>query len=572
MSNEGLKSEVRRLQSQLYEVEAINRELNNELWIISSGVSRGYNTLENFNSNIQNTLQDSDNMIHRSHKTIIDAYELQGEIERRYRLFKNIELANKKIRAANNRKYYEFVNYRTVRKIVRGLMDNFDVNLVSDKTIFKSVEKQHLQVPDYWLTCALLSIMAWKNDDRELAERAMARALLLDKKHSAIFYMLFNLRLDRDEAALKWFIVYQECDQLGSDQRTFLMLFSLINKKFREKAADNISAKISAYIDSVVLSSAKAAGYSEDNIIAQINGKYSEMKPKEEPRYASLKKYFASFDNFNDNMMLAKNNINILEYILKIINVTEEQKNAFIKNYIDELIAIPNQAEEAVYDEIAYNELIIKLGGDVGEAKSRFDAEQRRAKTQINIISEIVGWIFERDNQEINGQMRLNMFTLVKDLQEKSVKQYAENYRRNKKTTAEIRINDYAATVDFRKEQDEIIKIETHYANIKNNLLSTIKSWPAIVSFILSALALAGGIASGFYILFAGTAIGALYGVYNLITNNSKKKQYELDCGNSTRNAVEILQRLFAEFRQYQAEFNEYDSYNDKIIDELKKI
>ena len=137
-----------------------------------------------------------------------------------------------------------FANYRTVRKIVQGMMDNLDVTMVSNKTITKSVEVQHLQTPDYWLTCVLISIMAWKNNDRELSDRALARAVRLDKKDSAIFYMLFNLRMGRDEAALKWFYTYQECDLKGSDQRTFLMLFSLVSKTLADNVDDSTKNEI----------------------------------------------------------------------------------------------------------------------------------------------------------------------------------------------------------------------------------------------------------------------------------------------------------------------------------------
>lgn len=54
--------------------------------------------------------------------------------------------------------------------------------MVSDQTITRSVEVQHLQTPDYWLTCVLISVMAWRNDDKELADRAMDRAIKLDKR------------------------------------------------------------------------------------------------------------------------------------------------------------------------------------------------------------------------------------------------------------------------------------------------------------------------------------------------------------------------------------------------------
>jgi hypothetical protein len=551
--------------------QSINNQLRSELATIANGVSRANKTLENYNSQIQTTLQNSDGQMNSSHQRVIDAYELQGEIERLYVRFKNMELANKKIRTANNKKYYDFSNYRTVRKIVQGIMDYLDVNMVSDQTITKSVEVQHLQVPDYWLTCVLISVMAWKNDDKALADRAMARAVALDKKHSSIFYMLFNLRMQRDEAALKWFATYQECEQKGSDQRTFLMLFSLVSKTITESVDVNTRNQIFAYIKKVILGSAQAEGYNEADIITTIRNHYSRLQLPEQLNLALLRKCCGSFNDLESNMVRVKNNINILEFILKILNVTAEQKNEFLKGYIDEIIADPNQVEKSVYEEIAYNELVIKLEGDVDTAKDQFEAEQKRAKEQINLIAEMVGWIYERDNKEINGQIRLNIFTLTKDFQEKAIVEYTEDYRRRRTTTAPIKINDYSATVDFKRESDEVKKIESHYTSIRDTELSAIKDWLAFIGFGAAALALAGAFFAGYW-LFAFTAVGLGYGFIKLQTNKSHRKQLELTCADNIRTASDVLKKLFLEFKQYQVQFAEHDSYHDKILNELNKL
>jgi len=571
MSISSLRSQVSHYENILSKVEAINRELKNELSIIANGVSRADNTLENYNTHIQNTLQNSDNVMRSSHQKVVDSIALQGEIEKLYVRFKNIESANKKIREMNNRKYYDFSNYRTVRKIVQGIMDNLDLNMVSDNTITKAVEIQQLQTQDYWLTCVLIGVMAWKNDDKDLAERAVARAISLDKKHSAVFCMLFNLRLGRNDAALKWFIAYQECEQKGSDRRTFLMLFSLISKTIAESVDENTRAKISAYINSIMLSSAKAEGYSEAGVISRIRYNYSRMQQSEQLEYAILRKHCGSFDELAANMLRAKNNINILEFILKTVNVPVEQKNEFLKGYIDELVATPNQAEEDVYNEIAYNELIIKLEGEVEAARAQFEAEQQRAKNEMNLISEMISWIFERDNNDVNGQMRLNMFTLTKDLQEKAINAYTEDYRSRKMTTMPITINDYSTSADFSQENNEARKIETHYKNIKNKALSAIKDWPAYIGFGVAALALVGGFILGYW-LFALTAIGVGIGAFMLLGNKTKRGQLELACADSIRAATDALRQLFLEFKQYQTRFNEYDAYHERIVNELNKI
>lgn len=186
MSNWGLEMRLNQLQSELSSVQSYNRELRSDLNSIAGSANSASNTLNRYRSSLESTLDTCDNRIHYSHHRIVDAIAVQAEIDKLYTRFKHMELANKKIREANNTKYYDFANYRMVRKIVQGVMDNLDVTMVSDAAIYKSIESQHLLTPDYWLTCVLISVMAWKNDDRELADRAMARALDLDKKSSAV--------------------------------------------------------------------------------------------------------------------------------------------------------------------------------------------------------------------------------------------------------------------------------------------------------------------------------------------------------------------------------------------------
>jgi len=571
MSLYSLRSEVNQLENELSKVQAINRELRGELSTIASGVSRANNTLENYNQQIQTTLQNSDNAMQSSHQRVIDTIALQGEIEKLYIRFKNIENANKKIRAANNKKYYDFNNYRTVRKIVQGIMDNLDLNMISNQTIAKSVEVQHLQSPDYWLTCTLISVMAWKNDDKDLANRAMVKAIKLDKNLAAIFYMLFNLRIGRNEAALKWFSLFQECEQKGSNQRTFLMLFSLISKTVAESVDENIRNQIITFIDQIILSSLQAEGYSEKSIIEKIRNNYEHMKPIEQIDYPLLRKYCVTFDELSENLLRVKNNINILEFILQTINVPIEQRNEFLKGYIDEIIAAPNQNEEAVYDEIKYNELVIKFEGDVDAAKEQFEADKLHAKNDINLVTEMINWIFERDNPEIKGQIRLNMFTLTKNLQEKAILAYKEDYLSRKTTRVPVVINDYSATIDFTQEIDEIKKIENHYTEIKKSACSKINNWKAIISFGLAMLTLVGGFSLGYW-LFSLTAVCSGFGVFVLLSNKSKRIQLELACKESIRATTDILQNLVLEFKQYQKQFNEYHAYNDLINNELNKI
>ncbi len=571
MSNYELRSKLSQVESELRRVEQINYELRSELATVENGVNRAHRELEDYNASIRNTLDNCNGSMHASHQRVVDSIALQGEIERLYARFKNVELANKKIRAANNKKYYDFSNYRTVRKIVQGIMDNLDVQIVSDKTILKSVEVQHLQTPDYWLTCVLISVMAWRNNDRELADRAMARAIKLDKKSSAIFYMLFNLRMGREEPALKWFDTYQECELKGSDQRTFLMLFSLVSRTIADTVDDRTKNEVASFIMRVVDANMRSSGYNEEEIVTQIRRYFNRMQPSDELQYTLLRKYCQEFDQLTDVMMQAKNNINLLEFILRTMNVPPEEKNTFLKSYIDELIAAPNQVEKDVYDEIAYNEMIIRLEGDMEAARERFDAEQAKKANDLNLIAEMVDWIYERDDQDVNGQIRLNMFTLTKMLQEKAVEEHTEDYRSRKKVNYPVKIDDYAAVMNFRHEDEERQKMAAFYTGQRDEALAAIKDWPAYIGFGVAAAALVGCFFARFWLLVL-TVGGVGYGLFKLLSNKGARKQLERACAEKIRATADIMQQLFAEFREYRKELDEYDAYHDRIMEELAKI
>lgn len=571
MSNYDLKSKLSQLESQLRQAERVNSELRSDLSIIERGVHRADEELENYNGKVRSTLDGCNGTMTSSHQRVIDAIEIQGEIEKMYVRFKQMELANKKIRAANNKKYYEFANYRTVRKLVQGIMDNLDVHMVSDKVITKSVEMQHLQTPDYWLTCVLISIMAWKNDDRELADRAMARAIKLDKKESAVFYMLFNLRMGRDEAALKWFYSYQECELKGSDQRTFLMLFSLVSRTLTDHVSDSAKNAIFAFIRKVMDENVKASWYSEEDIINQIRQYINRMQPSDQLEYSMLRKYCTEFDRMAVTMMQAKNNINILEFILRTVHVPDEQKNTFLKGYIDELIAAPNQAEKDVYDEIAYNELVIRYEGDVETAKEVFSAEQTKKANDLNLITEMIDWIYDRETQEINDQIRLNTFTLTKELQESAVDAHVKAYRNRHKTVHNIKIGEYSAEVNFNCEEEEYSKVDSYFNEKCEEAVSAIKNWKALIGFGVGIASGVGAFFAGYW-LFIVTLLGAVCGAGILISNKSQIKHLKQKCAENVRTTSDVLQKLFAEFHRYQAEFEEYDSYYERIKNEFNKI
>lgn len=571
MSNWELKAEVSRLQSQLNSIERENAELRSEIGSAVNSVNQAEMELSNYNQHIRESLDNATGSINNSINKAISAYELQGQIDQLYTRYKCVELANKKIRSLNNKKYYDFKSFRVIRKIVQGMMDNLDLNMVSDHIIYKSVEREHLLTPDYWLTSALISIMAWRSDDKALAERALESAFKLDKKNTSIFFMIFNLRMDRNDAAVKWFLEYQKCELKGSDENTFLMMFSLISKTLTDNVDDETSRMISDYIHNLILDCANKEGYSEEDVVGFIRRKMEVLCKNKSYDFQALSSYCSDYSNITRMLNLAYNNYNILEFILRIVNVPVAERNTYLKEYLNELLSKPNDVELGTYNEIEYNELIISMGGDVEGAKEKFSKEIEHRNSDFNIISTMIGWVYDFGNEDVNGQMRLNMFTLLKTLQDKAASSYFDSYRSLYSNRHAVNILDYSTDIDFTDEGKENAKVEEYYNGLEKGELSTVKDFGAFIAF---GLGVACGVAAFFvhFLLLIGLVAGLITGATILISNNFKRKNVRLKFSSKKSNVIEIIGKLFKEFDRMKELYQEYDAVSVKVTDEIAKL
>lgn len=565
-------SELSEIQYKVNEQRRLNNELKNELSAIVNGVQSAYNKWNNLCNNISNSLNAGAQRVNASQSSINAAYEMQAEIDNMYVLFKNIELANKKIRECNNKKIYDFANYSAVRKIVSAILDNVEKSFVSDSVITKSIEVKHLQTPDYWLTCALLSIMAWRNDDKKLAQQALEKACQLDKKETAVFFLAFNLRMGRESAAIKWFEYYQSCDLSGEDDRTFLLLFSIVNKVINENCSDILISKVNDFIKKVISDDMAKSGYNEEDVLSRISMYLRRFIPNESIGYSVLLKYCKERDYLQSEMMLAKANVNILDFILKAVNVSDEEKKNYLNSFIENVVKKPNSVELEVNDEIEYNELIIKYQGNIDRAKEEFDGIKTHRENEFDIVVEMIDWIYKSEQQEeVNPMVKANMLSITKDLNRKSVERHFDNYRKSFKTNFAIQIEEYETTANLTDESGECAKIKTYMNEQKNTALSSVKTWIAFIGFGVALLSVIGAFAVAIPLL-AFAVIGIVFGVVYLLVCKSKKASIIRDYDNKSSVYEGIMKNMISEFDLYSKKYKEYDSYSEKIIEEFEKM
>lgn len=572
MSNGDLKAEVSALSSQLASIERENNELRAEIGVAVGAVAAAEASLVATSKSIQNTLANANDSLSQSHERVIQAYEIQQQMDKTYTRMKNMELANKEIRRCNNIKYYDFETYRKIRKIVQGMMDNLDFSMINEHLIESIVEKEHLETHQYWLTPLLISIAAWKADERERAYRALGQALELNPRKTAAFLLVFNLRLGRENASFKWFDELTRDPLMGAEQSMVLLFFSLLSKTIEDDVSDEARAKVSSYIKELVEECVEKSETSRMRAVEAISNIFRTFACDMSFSYPTLTNHASSADCLKSALVLARNNANIIDFIAATVNVDDAVRNEFLKSYIDEIVAEPCPGEVLVYDEIAKNEMIIKCQGDKEEALKRYEAEKLHDESEFDIIAEMMNWVYTVEGRsKANPQMRKSMLVITKKLQQEAGDEYVDFYRSLFVPETTITVDDFSANVKLDHVEGSFDQVDSFFQAKAEEEKSNVKN---LAAYIALGAGLVVTVAAPF-VAIPLVAIGVLAMVAGgvlLLVNRAKRKRIDLRHGQSAHNVRSVLTEMGKEYKQLLEEFHEQDLLSATLSDRLAAL
>lgn len=566
MSNEALKAERNQLEAQLRQIQAENRRLQGEIDRAQGSMHSADRALHDAIDETHRRLGGANGTLGSAHQRVIDAAAVQAKMDELYGQLKQMELANKRIRECNNKKYYDFAVYRTVRKIVQGVMDNLDFSFVSDEVIEKSISRNHLQNPDFWLTCVLLAVMAWRADQRERAERALGRALTLDERKTAAFLMIFYMRLHRESAALKWFTVLTRQPLRGSERNLVLLFFSMLTHTLEEEVSDDARRTVTAYVNGIIDAGMQGSGQTRADAIARICTQFIGLVDDRNFDYPALTQYVTTHRTLAEALASARGTGNVIEFLTDTLTVEETQRNEFLKHYIDEVVAEPCAAERGVYETIAYNEAIIRHQGKVDEAKREFQEMQRVQGDDLDIVSSMIDWVFLPSGRtETNPQMRRSMLVLSKPLIREAGDAYIRRYRSMMTPRQHIAIDGFEADIDLQAPDAIQQQAAAWHRARAGEAKGAIKDIWAIV---LMVLGVAGGVALGVLVhplaALAGAAV-ALGGLGWLLYNMGQRKRIDEQCARRIAATNEHIGQLDEDWRRYVLDFHEADLLSQQL-------
>ncbi len=459
-----------------------------------------------------------------------------------------------------------FSDYDSIRKTVMGVVKDFDIDLVRNKTITELSEELWMTSSRYWLSYTLIAISAWASDNKGVAKNAVSESYRADKIKTSLFFCLMNLRFNRVDVAREWL-----CEYFNSiipediKDETAILLQSYINGLF------GIDKEIEYVVKDVVDSWIEAI-----NIVDENNEKLSAMfleyiqniPPKIDFKSEYLKQYCKAYPNMGFPYGEAKK-YDVLIKKIKSLDVENIIQNAadykarvdavlrdLITNYDAEELELKQQQE--------YYNLVIENKGKEEIAEQQFNAILEKRSSKQNIGEKCVEWALYSKSDSINIHVQKFGFQNTKNWFLSAINTWSNEFEKEFPDEYPIQVEEWECVSNGDDLEEQEISLRAYLE--KNKFKIKYVNKPNIISLILFVILLTVSIfvkvkfdapTPVFLGILGGSLLFLLILAIRIFTASSrfnKKVKYLLSLLTGTMSELTEYRKTYAENKDKKAE------------------
>ena len=472
-----------------------------------------------------------------------------------------------------------FGHYDVVRRTATGILQANDLAIVKSSMLSHVTEKQMIETPNYWLTPCLVALSAWINDDKALAERALAEGIRRNDEKTSLFFGLICRRIGRESSSLKWFARYLEAqDEEKLDRKAVIVLDAFASGLLGNDTENFVYQQIQELMSNL---EAKP-GFTEKQLDNWKNAINSKRVPLQKGLYPYLEKYSNTWDNLKDVLEGANLNNDLYEYFKKVFEQKEETKKLKVEldKILDSLVTEFDEEELPLKREEQFEELVVKYNG----SESRANAQMALEKSVYDDYRDFMQLLTdasmnpEESKSSVATQKfatalsRNNIVTAFNDV-------VAQN-RMNVPYEIEINVDTFNDKTQDGEDEEEILdRFEKLVEQEKQTELSKVKL-SIFEQFCLyggGVILLYGIIKSfadkSFALITIILGIGSI--VYHITAKQKIKKLID-KINNAYAQKLEsgkqIIRATIAEIVDFRVEFSERDVESKKVLDFFEQI
>lgn len=370
-----------------------------------------------------------------------------------------------------------FYDYDTIRKTVMGVVKDFDLNLVRNKTIEELSEELWITSSRYWLSYTLIALSAWVSDNKQLANNAVAESSRVSEAKTSLFFCLTNLRFGRIDAARAWLSEYFRTvvpDDLKDEAAIVLQAY--INGIF---GADE---RIQSEVQEVIHEWTQEIKNNEE-ISNELVNMYCEyiknLRPNTSLQTSYLKNYCVNYsdlpNSYNEALKFDLLLNKIKEVDVANINKTNNNYKKRIDLILKDLITNYDEEEKELKEQQEYFQLIIDNKGKEDIAEKQFEEIMKVRYQKHNFGKKCIEWALYAKSEDINVHVRKFGFQSTKPWLLDAIlnwsKEFEEKFVNSYDLKFNIGNNIYECTSNGEDQDEQIANVRNTVEQLKKQIV-----------------------------------------------------------------------------------------------------
>lgn len=537
-------------------------------------------------SNLAGSIDYVNNRVDQVDDNVKIVYNEVEKLANEFREYVEIQsLANRKAEAKMNLSAIRdklkdnFGHYDVVRRTATGILQANDLAIVKSSMLSHVTEKQMIETPNYWLTPCLVALAAWINDDKALAERALAEGIRRNDEKTSLFFGLICRRIGRENSSLKWFARYLEAqDEEKLDRKAVIVLDAFASGLLGNDTENFVYQQIQEWMSNL---EAKP-GFTERQLDNWKNAINSKRVPLKSGLYPYLEKYSNTWGNLQDVLEGANLNNDLYEYFKKVFEQKEETKKLKVEldKISDSLVTEFDEEELPLKREEQFEELVVRYNGSESKAHAQMALEKSVYDDYRDFMQLLTDASMnpEESKSSVATQKfatalsRNNIVTAFNDI-------VAQN-RMNVPYDIEINVDTFNdKTQDGEDEEEVLNRFENLVEQEKQTDLSKLKL-NMFEQFCLygGAAVILYGIIKSFMdksFAFITIILGIGLIIYHFTAKQKVQKLIQKTIENYAQkleSGKQIIRATIAEIVDFRIEFTEKDAESKKVLDFFEQI
>lgn len=306
---------------------------------------------------------------------------------RKAELTANIQRAETRLGALRDELEHEYGHHKVVRRTAVGVLQAFDIGLVSEETVKNVGEQLMVQTPRYWLAPVIVALAAWCGDDEQLCRRAVEEAFRRSPSRTSLFMALVLRRQGRGPSTIRWLRHYLDAQDPNALGRDFAVILEAISQGAFGPAGLELAQGFLDRWQRQLVTDGAVTDAQVNRWRVEVNAHVAPPGPPRFPRLAAVSPQYVQLDRV---LAAAKAHAPLLSkyeaMMAEEIPPADRLEDA-VDDILDRLVAEYDVEELPLRRELAFNEAVIEHGGDVEVSQRALAADAAALETTLDYLT-----------------------------------------------------------------------------------------------------------------------------------------------------------------------------------------